>query len=197
MVNIRRWACLGLLFSVGCASGPRVENPVSFRPEVGPIENPVMIAPGEPGPHAYAQVFEKVLDVVDDEFKIAYSNRYDGRIVSEPRIAPGIVQFWEPGSPSSSERLLASLQSIRHRAEIQILAAPQGGYLIEVRVFKELLDSPQPLRAPSAVAVFREAPTVERQFQVVDQTRPDVRWIPQGREIGIEQVILEKLRRCQ
>lgn len=196
MSSFRRSVWLLVLLAGGCASGPPLDNPVRFRPDFGAIENPVMIAPGEPGPYAYAEVFETVLDVVDDHFEIAYANRYDGRIVSHPQIAPGVIEWWRPGSPDARERILATLQSIRYRADIQIQAALEGGYLVQVRVFKELLDLPRPLRATSP-AVFREAPTVERQYTVVEAPTEDRRWIPEGRETHLEQLMLSKLRECQ
>src|SRR3954451_13943543 len=92
----------------GCASGPLLENPLTLSPaRVGPTENPVYVPHG---PLAYACVFEKVYDILQDYWDIGYANRYDGRIETLPRIAPGLEQPWKPGSPDFYQRLLAFCQ---------------------------------------------------------------------------------------
>ena len=189
-----------LLFATGCASGPQADNPVWLRPGAQAIENPILIAPGEPKPFAYAEEFEKILDVLDDYFVIAYANRYDGRIETHPLIAPGFEQPWKPGSPDPGERLLATLQTIRYRCIVLIRAAEPGGYLVQVTVLKELEDKRQPDRALPGGASFRDVPTVERQFEVVDPLVPKDAsgiWIPKGRECALEQEILQRIRKCQ
>src|SRR4051812_21096246 len=114
----------------GCASGPMLENPLLLQTnQPTHHENPVYIPQG---PMAYTRVFEKVLDVLSDYFEIAYSNRYDGRIETFPRIAPGIEQLWKPGSPDLYQRLLAFFQTIRYRAIVLISTADDGGYFIDV-----------------------------------------------------------------
>src|SRR5262249_38175926 len=148
------------------------------------------------GPLAYGLVFEKVIDILDDYFEIAYANRYDGRIETFPRIAPGLEQPWKPGSPDFDQRLLATLQSIRHRATVIIQPADNGGFFVQVTVFKELEDVPRPIRATGGDAIFRSEPTVERQFEVIDPTRFEANWIPIGRDIKLEQVILERIKKC-
>ncbi len=190
-----RWLAMLLLLSAGCASGPRLANPVLFPGAATGVENPVLLAPSDPSPVTYAEIFETTLDVLDDYFNIAYSNRYDGRIETFPTTAPGIVQFWRRGSPDLYERLLASWQTIRYRAQVQIQAAPSGGYLVNVQVFKELEDlRPRPIRAVAGNASFLSANTVERQFDVIDPVVQDTTWIPRGREIALEQEILSRLQ---
>lgn len=175
----------------GCMSGPLVDNPgrvanVSAYADSNPVYIPL-------GPLAYGLVFEKSLDVVDDYFEIAYANRYDGRIESFPRIAPGVEQPWKPGSPDLAQRLLATFQTIRHRALLRITPADDGGFFVDVKVFKELEDLPRPIRATAGAASFRSDNTVERQFEVVDATVVDADWIPIGRDVKLEQAILHRL----
>src|SRR3954452_9306687 len=101
-------ACVAL-FASGCASGPLVDNPVNIGPPPPTVAaNPAFVPLGPPD---YACVFETCLDVVDDYFEVALATRYDGRIRSFPRVAPGLEQPWRPGSPEGSERLLATFQS--------------------------------------------------------------------------------------
>jgi hypothetical protein len=172
-------------------SGPLLDNPArvpsaSVHADGNPLYIPL-------GPLAYGLVFEKVYDVIDDYFEIAYANRYDGRIETFPRIAPGLEQPWKPGSPDFHQRLLATLQSIRHRAIVLIQPADNGGFFVDVRVFKELEDVARPIRSTAGAASFRSDNTIERQFEVVDPTVVDSNWIPLGRDVKLEQVILKRL----
>jgi len=189
---------LALLLPLGCLSTPPNDNPLYLRPDIKPeCENPVLISPGTPTPTAYAEVFEKVLNVIDDYYEIAYANRYDGRIIGHPKIAPGILRIFQNGSPDLTERILASFQTMRNRCEVQIKAAEQGGYLVQVIVYRELKDEGRPLNAPSG-SVFRDAATVDRQYEVVDPSIPvELTWIPKGRDFALEEAILKKIRACQ
>jgi hypothetical protein len=189
--RIAGWAATVVLLCAGCMSGPWQDNPLLVRPRrLDPQDNPVYLALG---PQDYGAVFEKVLDVVDDYWEIAYSNRYDGRIETFPRVAPAIGEIWRPGSPDFYQRLLATFQSIRHRAVVLIKPAEDGGFFIDVKVYKELEDLPQPTQALAGPAIFQNAPTVERQFEVIDAAVFEGRWIPIGRDVKIEQVILCRL----
>ncbi len=180
----------------GCATGPLVDNPVFFRPDPGlSVENPVYVPLG-PTPSSYGMVFEKVLSVTSEYFEIAYSNRYDGQIRTFPRIAPGLERLWMPGDPDFYQRLEATWQTIRHRAEIGIDTAPDGGYFVSVIVYKELEDLPRPMRSTAGAASFRSDNTVERQFEVIDPTVFEANWIPLGRDACLEQVILQRLKKC-
>src|SRR5690349_11718563 len=152
--------------AAGCAGRPPLDHPVLVRPDPNAqCANPVYLSLGPPD---YAAVFEAVLDVLDDYFEIAYANRYDGTIRTHPKVAPGLEQPWKPGSPDGAERLLATLQSIRYRCDVTIQPGEQGGYLVQVVVFKELEDVPRPIRATAGAAAFRSDNSVERQFEVVD-----------------------------
>src|SRR5438046_3146974 len=169
------------------AAWPVMDNPALIRPDPNvSLDNPVFIAQGPP---AYGKVFEKVFDVVSDYFEVAEANRYDGRIETFPRIAPGLEQPWKPGSPDFYQRLLATLQSVRHRAIVLIQPADNGGFFVDVRVFKELEDVGRPIRATAGSASFRSDNTIERQFEVVDPTVVESNWIPLGRDVKLEQVI--------
>lgn len=188
------WLAAAALWLAGCSTGPLQENPVFLRPDLLiPQENPLYIPQG---PDAYDKVFQKALDVVDDFFEIAYANRYDGRIETQPAVAPGLEQPWKPGSPDFYQRLLAFFQSIRHRCILVIQPADDGGYYIDVKVFKELEDLPTPMRATAGAASFRMNSTIERQFEVIEQPIYAASWVPIGRDFKLEQVILERLAHC-
>lgn len=172
-------------------SGPLLDNPtrIAAAPSVD-SPNPVYLPNG---PIDCRLVFEKVLDVVDDYFEIYVANRYEGRIETFPRIAPGLEQPWKPGSPDFQQRLLATLQTIRHRAVVLITPADDSGFFVDVKVFKELEDLTRPSRATAGAASFRSDNTVERQFEVIDASVIDTRWIPIGRDLKLEQVLLKRI----
>src|SRR6185312_7588734 len=84
----------------------------------------------------------------------------------QPRIAPGYEQIWRPGNPNPRNRLLATLQTIRQTAVIDIHTGERGGYLVAITVMMEEEDLPRPSRVQTG-AVFQEAPTVDRHLEVV------------------------------
>jgi hypothetical protein len=186
----------GLVLSAGCATGPLLDNPARVEPAGVGCDNPMRVTPDLPGAAAYAALFERTLDVLDDYFEIAYENRYDGRILTHPRTAPGFGQPWKLGSPDPRERVLATLQSMRYRAEVLIQPVEEGGYLVFVAVHKELEDLPQPVRLTAGAAAFRSDSTVERQYEVVDPLVVSKVWIPVGRDPLIEQAILKRIKEC-
>jgi hypothetical protein len=157
------------------------------------VENPVYVPLG---PNSYGMVFEKVFDVISEYFEIAYANRYDGRIETFARIAAGLEQPWRPGSPDWYGRLLATFQSIRHRAFVIIQLADDGGFFVQVVVFRELEDVPRPVRSTAGAAAFRSDNTVERQFEVIDPAVFEKAWIPVGRDTCLENAIIQKIKKC-
>jgi len=184
--------------AVGCATAPPLDNPVAVGRGPVEVENPVLVSPGMPTPAAYQEVFEKTIDVLDDYFELLPPNPYDGRIVSKPRIAPGYEQFWKRGNPDARGRLLATFQTIRQTATARIWAGERGGYLVSVEVDKELEDLPRPSLSRAGAAVFQEAPTVDRQLEVVGpETSPDQAWFKVGRDYALEQQILRRIRNCR
>jgi len=180
------------MLGAGCASQPLVTNPQGERVRAYEA-NPVFIPLG---PEAYGMVFENTLRVlIDHEFEILESNRYDGRIETVPRIAKGFGIRGMNGSPSMYERSLAHLQTIRHRVSVMIQPADGGGYFIEVVVRKELEDLPKPLRATAGGAIFHAENNVERQFEVIDPTVMQSNWIYKGRDEAFEQQIICRLKK--
>lgn len=175
---------------------PVVQMPVLLSGEGNLVveANPVFIPLG---PECYGKVFECVLQVLGDYgFDIWESNRYDGRIETTPRIAPGLGMFFKPGSPVLFERLLASCQTYRHRISVVIQPADQGGFFLEVIVRKELQDLPRPIRSTVGGAIFRHDNNVERQFEVIDLNVFDAHWIYKGRDHAMEQEIIRRMKKC-
>jgi hypothetical protein len=192
------WMALGTVFLSGCttlSSGPLMDNPALIMPSPAAlkIDNPVYVPQG---PWYYNKVFDKVLDIVDDYFDIYSTSRFGGTIRTFPRIAPGLEQPWKSGNPDLYDRLLATLQTIRNRAEVRIDGAKDGGFFIQVVVYKELEDLAQPIRSTQGAAIFQAMPTIERQYEVIDATVLDGGWIPLCRNTALEQLILQRIKDC-
>jgi hypothetical protein len=189
-----------LALSAGCASGPPLEAvPVleSPAPVLVELEDNPLYVPLGPTPESYRKVFESVLSVLSDYgFEILEANAYDGRVETLPRVAPGLLQPWKPGSPALRDRLLYTLQTYRNRAQVSVQPAPNGGYFIYVVVFRELEDLPRPTRSTAGAAIFRTDSDVERQYEVVDPTVFESNWIPKGRDVEVEQGLLARLKQC-
>lgn len=184
--------------AAGCLSAPPADNPLLIRRGADGSENPILVSPGQPTPASYREVFEKCVDVLDDYFDLLPPNPYDGRIVTKPRVAPGYEQFWKAGNPDPRQRLLATLQSVRQTAVIEIRAGDRGGYLVYVVVEKELEDLPRPSRSIVGNAVFQEQQTVDRTVEVISPgTITANGWFKVGRDYAFEQEILSRVRQCK
>lgn len=203
---MRRFGAALLLATLaGCATGPMLDNPIRVGDAVpAACENPILIYPARAPGEGYAEVFDRVLDVVDDYFPIAYANRYEGRVLGRPTIAPGFEQLWKPSSPDQYDRTLATLQAYRYRCEVRIREADPTGYYVQVIVRKELKDYAGPSGPFTGIPLFGDSSTVDRDhFLVIDPditnpiTDANERWIPKGRETALEQEMLHKLQRGQ
>jgi hypothetical protein len=191
------WIAAAALGAGGCATGPLQDNPLAVHTEMPLVaENPAYVPLGW---QSYPLVFEKVLDVVDDYFEVAWSSRHSGIIETLPAISPGLGQPWKPGSPDLYQRTLASFQTIRERAVVRIVPADETGFFIDVKVFKEMEDLPNPARYTAGSASFRSVATVERQYEVVEAGQFEGNWIPYDRcgkiwrDYALEQVILSRI----
>jgi hypothetical protein len=186
------------LLGAGCATAPPVENPLLAGSRTGGIENPVLVSPGMPTGTAYMEVFEKAVEILSEYFDLLPPNPTAGQIVTKPRTAPGYDQFWRTGNPDPRTRLLATLQSMRQTATIEIRAGEHGGYLVYVVVDLELEDLAKPTQARIGIPVFETGPTVARPYDIVN---PDVStdiksmsWFKVGRDYAMEQLILSRIR---
>jgi hypothetical protein len=174
-----------------------MDNPILVRGAEA-VENPVLVSPGQPTAASYREVFEKVVDVLDDYFDLMPPNPYDGRVTTRPRVAPGYEQFWKAGNPDPRQRLFATFQSVRQTATVEIRSGERGGYLVYVVVEKELEDVPRPTSPGAGSAIFQESPTVERLVEVVSpETTGDRVWFKVGRDYAFEQQILRRIRQCK
>jgi hypothetical protein len=147
-----------------------------------------------------ATAWETVVSVVTDYFKIEREEpvrQVDntptiGRIDTYPKVGATLLEPWDADSANLYERTESTLQTIRRRAVLKVVPA-QGGYSIEVVVYKELEDLDKPAHATAGSATFRYDSTLTRAVNpasVRDQKRG---WIPVGRDSYLEQRILGQL----
>ncbi len=177
---------------VGCAGvdvAPIVSDGVPFVDD----QNPVYIALGK---ESYGTVFENVLTVLGDYgFQFERINRYDGRVETKPRCAPGLGLFLKPGSPDLYQRALSTAQSYRHRLSVVIHPADQGGYFIEVVALKDIEDLPRPIKSTIGSATFRTESDLDRDYDVIDRNRTEAGWINKGRDPALEQEIIRRMKK--
>src|SRR5262249_57290208 len=119
-------------------------------------------------------------------------SRTDGDSEPPPTTAPGIEQPWKPGTPDLSQRLLPFPQTIRHRAIVIITTAEDGGYFIDLKVYKELQDLPRPSRATAGDATVRLEQTVQRQFEGVEPEPFESAGVSLGRACELEPRLLDR-----
>lgn len=195
---MRGFPATGLMLLValsGCAPGPFWTRPPG--PPVAVFhDNPMLVPVADP-----ERAWETVVDVVDDYFKIEREEPVrlvgntltEGRLDTYPKIAATIFEPWHPDSAGREARIESTLQSMRRRATVRLVPA-EGGYWVEVAVFKELEDVARPEHATAGAATLRYDASLTRVINPVGDQEVTEGWIPQGRDTALEQRILAHLR---
>ena len=176
-------AASAALGPAGCASVSRVIAP---RPV---SENPLIVPTTD-----VEAVWREAVTVVDEYFDIRTENRLAGTIVTDPVIGATLLEPWRGDSPGLSERLEATLQTVRRFARVQIKPVPGRGYAVKVEGLKELEDLSKPDRQSAGRAVFNNDFPVNRTREIVGPVPVPNQWIPRGRDTRMEQVILQRIR---
>ena len=152
-------------------------------------------------------VMEQISDELDDYFRISREERIrvldgilsEGRIETHPKIGSTLLEPWRRDSLVGFERLHATLQTVRRYAKVRVVPAGDH-YQVDLQVFKELEDLPQPIGAGISGDILRHDSSLD-----IDQERPQLvqankGWIPLGRDFLLEQQILKniqaRLRKC-
>lgn len=149
----------------------------------------------------YETAWESVVDVVDDYFEIEREEPVrllgnvltEGRIDTRPEIGATLLEPWRRSSVGFSERLESTLQSIRRYAQIRVLPG-DGGFWVNVAVFKELEDVVQPENSTVGAATFRGDTSFVRVETPVGQQEVHRGWIQLGRDPILEQEMLGELQ---
>jgi len=215
---------LGAALMLGCQQwqGPPVAIPMgnSFPAQqavVAPLQQATIVGP--PGGQFSGQgqacanpvfipvgnqdlAWEQIVDVVDDYFRVERESRVQtvGNVVTEGRIDtfPQVGATWlEPHRPDSTgwdNRWESTFQTIRRQAVLRVIPQ-QGGYLVDAVVNKELEDLARPENSTAGAATFRNDNSLpSRLDETVIRTRFSKNWIPQGRDIMVEQQLLAEIQ---
>ena len=181
---------LVLVGFAGCAVAPPLVGPY---PTVA--ANPVLIPSTN-----HQVVWEQMVDVVDDYFKIEREDRVrvvgdvvtEGRLETHPRVGSTWLEPWHADSASREEKLESTLQTIRRRAILTVRPA-EGGYLIDVAVFKEREHLHRPQFSTAGSATFRHDTSIQRFDSRARPGPVTLGWIPIGRDPALEQRIIAQL----
>ena len=193
---MRRLVALGLvlLAASGCAAaGPWTSS--GWQPLPGCYENPALLPVAD-----HLSAWEIVRDVVDDYFTIEREEpvRLVGDLLTEGRldtfaeVGSTLLEPWHHDSASRYEKLHSTLQSIRRQAVVRVIPV-EGGYRVDLAVFKELEDVAQPEMANTGAATFRNDSSLLRVVDPVGQREINRGWIPLGRDTALEQRMLGQL----
>jgi hypothetical protein len=184
---------------------------MQYAPPLGPGAPAIMLADPLRVPIAdrdYA--WDQLVAVVEEYFKIEHEERVrlagdiltEGRIDTYPLTGATLLEPWHGDSVTYRDRLESTLQSIRRRCFIRVMPE-QEGYLIDLEVFKELEDLPRPSMSTVGAATFNTSAADDRgtqplpsfsQFSGVARGPRPINWIPQGRDVNLEQVMLAKIQ---
>jgi hypothetical protein len=206
MVDVKRrwfacvcWLAAGLACaSSGCAGGSwfGLGRPGPAKLPVGSMPNPLLLAvPDREFLH------NQVVDELDNYFKIDREERVrqvggvltEGRIETFPAIGSTLLEPWRKDSTPGFEKLHSTLQSVRRRAVARIVPS-NNGYLIDLAVYKELEDLPQPENATVGGATIRHDSSLVRNEEQIGLPPGTLGWIPLGRDVTLEQQVLANIR---
>jgi hypothetical protein len=146
-------------------------------------------------------LMDQVSDELDNYFRISREERVrqvnsiltEGWIETHPRIGSTLLEPWHTDSTPGFEKLHATLQTIRRFARVRIIPKADR-YQIDLKVYKELEDLPQPQQATVSGNVVRYDNSVDiHQNETLDYQKTQG-WIPLGRDIILEQRILANLK---
>jgi hypothetical protein len=160
-----------------------------------PINNPVSV------PFADRNlVMDQVSDELDNYFRLKNEQRIrlvdnvltEGWINTYPQIGSSIIEPWRKDSTPGYEKLHGTFQTIRRVAKVRVIPTGQG-YNIEVNVFKELEDLPQPEMSNIGGVLLRHDDTLDFYEQNPFAQPINRGWIPLGRDFSLEQKIVNNI----
>lgn len=143
---------------------------------------------------------DEISDAVDDYLPILIEERIrvvdgimsEGWIETRPKIGGSIFEPWKRDSTRGFEKLHATLQSVRRFAKVRVIPTASN-YLVDLRVYKELEDLPQPVGSTVSGRPLRIDNSLDIDRNELFEV-PNKGWIPQGRDLSLEQEILANIQ---
>jgi len=188
-----RWLAIAALVTSGCSGLPPDGQPsVVALGVAGGAPNPLFVACCDP-----QAIWETVVDVVDNYFRVEREEpvRVIGTTVTEGRLEtfpePGatLLEPWRFDSVGLHNRVECTLQSVRRRAQVREIPG-QGGFWIDMAVFKELEDAREPYMSTAGAATFHYDTSLVRVVNPIGEQDVTRGWIPYGRDDSLEQRML-------
>ena len=144
--------------------------------------------------------WNQIVDTVDDYFDISHENRVrvignvmtEGHIETRPEIGATVFELWRKDRTRGFQVWQNTFQTMRRQAEIRV-SPSSVGYGVQVIVRKELEDLARPEAAMVGGVVQRYDGTLVRPQDKKIGGQLALGWIPQGRDIELEQKILRDL----
>lgn len=150
--------------------------------------------------HDYA--WDQIVDVVSGYFPVSYEERVrleppmwtEGRVETPYQVGATLFEPHRNDSVGQFNLWQSTLQSIRRRAIVRVVPEADG-YLVELRVDRELEDLPKPEEASAGAASLRNdnsLPSAARRG--VSRTEWSQVWVPLGRDMPLEQKMLAEIQ---
>ena len=191
-----RWLPVVAILSLaacGCGGLPPGAVPLTVAPPVAAGQsNPLFVTGRDP-----EAVWGAVVDVVDNYFRVEHEEPVrvigatitEGRLETYPEPGATVLEPWRCDSVGVYERVESTLQSIRRTAQVRVTPG-EGGYWVDVAVFKELEDARQPYLSTAGAATFHYDTSLVRVVDPIGEQDINRGWIPYGRDDNLEQRIL-------
>lgn len=180
----------------GGALAPQLGLPVA-ETQTPALPNPLKLPVSN---HDYA--WDQIVDVVSDYFPIALEQRVhidqqvwtEGRVETPYQVGATMFEPLRNDSVGAFNRWQSTLQTIRRRAVVRVAPEPDG-YVVEIRVDRELEDLPRPEEATAGAATLRNDSSLPSAARgAVSRTEWSQQWIPLGRDTPLEQKMLAEIR---
>jgi hypothetical protein len=199
---ISRRVLLGSAPALALLLGCRIFQPPEPSPEEfelagsGLVDNPLFIPAGD-----REFIWNQIVDEIDNYFTIVREERVqpvsgvltEGQILTRPQVGATFLEPWRADSTTRYERAHATLQSIRRTARARVIPA-EDGQLLDLVVLKELEHLDKPVQATAGAVIARHDQSVIREEIPPGTFSITPGWIPQGRDVALEQRILNNLR---
>lgn len=146
-------------------------------------------------------IMDIVSEELDDYFRIYREERVrlvdhiltEGWIETHPQIGATYLEPWRRDSLPGFERAHATLQTIRRFAKVRVIPS-RDTYFIELAIFKELEDLPNPQNASVTSRLLRFDNSLDYDREEQPMVAPNRGWIPLGRDLKLEQKILSRIQ---
>ena len=188
-----------MMLVIVCLSGCRILNTPDFPtvdPNVPQVANPLTLPL-----LGRALIMDEVSDELDNYFRIYKEERIrivdsvmtEGWIETHPKIGGTLLEPWKRDSLSGFERVHATLQTVRRFAKVRVI--PVGdNYQVDVRVYKELEDLPEPVGSTISGRRLRHDNALDIDQPKIFVEQANKGWIPMGRDFALEQQILRNIQ---